>query len=177
VKLDEHGGHVFSARFGDAGVTQAGEAVAADPAGNILIAGVFDGSVDFGTGALGLGPCPKDVFCNTAGFVAKLDGDGTALWSVARGPLRALTGIAADADGNVVVSGATPGGVPPYRIPWLVMYDAQGQELWERGEWPLSGVGSGRRVAMDPCGDLLWSLSVRPSLDAKEHAYLAKLTP
>jgi hypothetical protein len=175
TKLDAEGAHVFSARFGDAGENQDGQAIAADFLGNILISGVFDGSVDFGTGALSLSPCPSDVWCKTSGFVAKFDSNGGALFSLARGPLRALSGIAADPAGNVVVSGATPGGVPSYRIPLLVVLNPQGDELWERAEWPLSGVGSGRRVTVDACGDFLWSLSVRPSLDAEEHAYLAKL--
>jgi hypothetical protein len=177
AKLDPEGAHLFSARFGDAGLNQDGQAIASDPLGNILVSGVFDGSVDFGTGALTLAGCPREVWCKTSGFVAKFDANGGALFGLARGPLRELRGIAADGNGNVVVSGATPGGVPSYRIPLLVVLNPEGDELWERAEWPLSGVGSGRTVAVDACGDLLWSLSVKPSLDSEEHAYLAKLTP
>jgi hypothetical protein len=176
AKLDTEGGHVWSARFGDAAANQEGQAIGADAAGNILISGVFDGQVDFGTGPLSAASCPKEVWCLTSGFVVKLEAGGRALWGTARGPVRELSGIAADVDGNVVVSGAEPGGVPSYRMPLLLVFDSEGDELWERGEWPLSGVGAGRRVAVDPCGDLLWSLSVRPSLDSNEHAYLAKLT-
>jgi hypothetical protein len=177
AKLDADGNHVFSARFGDVGASQEGQAITADFLGNILVTGVFDGSLDFGTGALTPAHCPSEVWCKTSGFVAKFDPNGSALFGLARGPIRSFTGIAADDHGNVIVSGATPGGVPSYRIPLLVMFDAEGEELWERTEWPVSGVGSGRQVAVDPCGDLLWSLSVRPSLDASEHAYVAKLTP
>jgi hypothetical protein len=32
-------------------------------------------------------------------------------------------------------------------------------------------------VAVDSCDNVLWSLSVRPSLDQSERSYLAKLTP
>ncbi|HEY3499054.1 MAG TPA: hypothetical protein VGK73_30390 [Polyangiaceae bacterium] len=177
VKLGADGRHLFSARFGDTGSSQEGQAIASDFLGNILVSGVFDGSIDFGTGALSPAKCPADVWCARSGFVAKFGPDGSALWGTARGPLRALTGIASNSAGEVVISGATPGGVPSYRIPLIAVLDAEGEELWEKSEWPASGVGSGRRVAVDPCGDLLWALSVRPSLDTSERAYLAKLSP
>jgi hypothetical protein len=177
AKLGPEGEHLFSARYGDAGSQQLGKAIAADLQGNIWLSGVFDGSLDFGAGALSPARCPAEVWCQQSGFVAKLAANGAPLVSIARGPLRALSGIATDSAGNVFVSGASPGGVPSYRIPLLMKFDAEGEPLWERSEWPASGVGSGRQVAVDACGQVLWSLSVRPNLDAGEHAYLAKLTP
>ena len=45
------GKHLWSKRFGDAG-TQAANAIAADASGNVIVAGRFEGTVDFGGGAL-----------------------------------------------------------------------------------------------------------------------------
>jgi hypothetical protein len=178
IKLDESGTHLFSQRYGDAGTAQEGQAITADSVGNILVSGVYDGRIDFGTGALGPASCPPEAWCNQSGFVVKLDATGTALWSVSRGPMRALDGIATAASGNVVVSGALPGdAAPPYRQPVLVALDGSGQKLWQKSEWPESGLGSGRGVAIDSCAAVLWSVSAKPNLGTNERAYLAKLSP
>lgn len=55
--LDAGGAHSWSQRFGDASSSsntgpQQASAVAIDPAGNIIVAGEFHGTVDFGTGPL-----------------------------------------------------------------------------------------------------------------------------
>lgn len=49
AKLDEEGCEIHSASYGGA-MLQRGETLGIDPTGNILIAGSFDGTVDFGTG-------------------------------------------------------------------------------------------------------------------------------
>jgi hypothetical protein len=180
AKLDARGAHLFSRRYGDVGANQEGQAITADAAGNIFVAGVYDGSVDFGTGSLVPPKCPPEAWCNQAGFVTKLDASGAVLFSVSRGPMRALTGIAATTDGGVVASGAAPAdAAAPYRMPVLFALDGSGQNLWQRSEWPETGIGSGRGVVVDGCGSVLWSVSVEPTLDenAKERAYLTKLSP
>lgn len=175
VKLGSDGSHVWSKRFGDAGDTQEGQAVAADAAGNVLVSGVFNGTVDFGTGSHTTRACPSEVWCGTWGFVAKLSADGDAVWSRDRGPMRALNGIAAASSGAVLVSGTEPGNVNPFRRPLLLALDASGQSLWQRLEWPDTGLGSGRGVTVDACGGVLWSLTSRPSVQSNDQAYLAKL--
>jgi hypothetical protein len=175
VKLGSDGSHAWSRSFGDTGGTQQGQAIAADGAGNVLVTGVFNGTVDFGTGTHTTHSCPSEVWCNTWGFIAKLDANGTALWSRDRGPMRALTGVTTAASGAVLVSGAEPGNVNPFRRPLLLALDADGTSLWQRLEWPESGLGSGRGVAVDECGSVLWSVSARPSVQANDRAYLAKL--
>jgi hypothetical protein len=178
VKLDEGGSHLFSHRYGDAGSAQEGQAITTDSDGNIVLAGVFDGSVDFGVGTLAPATCPSDAWCAQSGFVTKLDATGATLWSVSRGPLRALTGIAPTGSGGVVVSGALPGdAAPPFRMPVLAALDGSGAKLWQRSEWPETGLGSGRGVAVDGCGSVLWSVTAKPTLDTSERAYLAKLSP
>ncbi len=59
-------------RYGDALMDQAWS-VAADSAGNVIVSGIFSGSIDFGGGPLMGGPANI--------FVAKLDPFGNQLWS------------------------------------------------------------------------------------------------
>ena len=51
AKLDAAGGHRWSKRFGDAH-DELGITVAADGAGNALLTGDLDGTIDFGLGPL-----------------------------------------------------------------------------------------------------------------------------
>jgi hypothetical protein len=179
VKLDAKGQHVFSRSFGDTGAQQRAESIAVDPQGNALVAGVFDGSVDFGNGALTLtaSSCSSDAWCNTFGFVAKLDAQGTAAWSVELGPMRTLAAAASDSLGNFVVSGALPGGVTPFRNSLALALDESGLPLWRRAEWPETGIGAGRALAIDPCNDVLWAVTARPDFQTNEYSYVAKLSP
>jgi len=176
VKLSASGEHRFSRRFGDA-AEQRAEAIAVDHANDLLISGVFAGNVDFGAGVLSLRPgaCPEEVGCQTAGFVTKLSASGDALWSVSRGPMRALPGLSVGAQNTVVLSGAMPGNVRPYHIPFAARLRADGAELWQRSEWPKTGIGAGHDIVVDPCDNLLWSVSAVPSLGSDERPYLAKL--
>jgi hypothetical protein len=51
AKLDPDGNHLWSGSAGDA-AEQDGYAIAVDPSGNVIVSGIFSGSVDFGNGAL-----------------------------------------------------------------------------------------------------------------------------
>jgi hypothetical protein len=177
--LDAAGNQRFSRVFGDAGPNQRGEAVAFDRDGHILVSGVLDGVVDFGLGELTprAGACPSEVGCKWTGFIARFDATGNASFSVNQGPMRTLSSISSNSRGDVLVSGATPGGVSPYRIPLLLALDASGEELWRETEWPESGIGSGRALSVDACDSVIWSLSARPDLSSEEAPYLAKLSP
>ncbi len=75
-------------------------AVATDPLGNILIAGSFEGTVDFGGGDL-TSVEGRDV------YVAKLDPNGAHLWSASFGDYQTqhATSITTDEAGNVFVTG------------------------------------------------------------------------
>jgi hypothetical protein len=179
AKLDADGQHIFSRSFGDVGQQQRAESITVDAAGSALIAGVFDGSVDFGTSALTLdtGSCSSDAWCNTFGFVAELDEHGQVSFSVGLGPMRTLPAAASDSRGNYVVSGALPGGVRPFRNSLALALDGNGVELWRRAEWPETGIGSGHALAIDPSDDVLWAVTARPNFESGEHSYVAKLSP
>ncbi|MEJ7731352.1 MAG: hypothetical protein WKG00_19320 [Polyangiaceae bacterium] len=91
--------------FGGAGM-QRGHRVAASSSGDVYVAGTFEGSIDLGGGAL-------ESHGGTDVFVAKLDGSGAHLWSVALGDALAeeTFGLTVRSDGNVVVSGSFEGAV------------------------------------------------------------------
>ena len=175
AQLAADDGSLLDARhFGDAGPSQRGESIAVVD-GTVVVAGTFDGSLDFGAGPLQWTGCSSDAWCRTFGFVVQLAADGSANWSKSLGPMRSVASAAAGPDGLVALSGALPGGVRPFRQTWLVQLDRAGEERSKRAEWPETGIGAGHGVAFDNCGRLLWSLSVRPSLEAEERTYLAKL--
>src|SRR5690606_18993841 len=71
AKLDGNGGHVWSKRYGDA-ASQFIRGLEVDAAGNVVVAGYTDGSIDFGGGAL-TSSDGYDV------FVARLDPAGNHL--------------------------------------------------------------------------------------------------
>ena len=96
VKLDPNGVPVWYKSYGSAQIYEQASSVAVDPQGNIIVAGYFDGSVNFGGGAL-----------NTAGnldiFVAKLDPMGNQIWAKRYGDMASqyAVDVAVDGSGNV----------------------------------------------------------------------------
>lgn len=96
AKFDPAGNALWSKIFGDAN-RQYGATVAVDGAGNVLVGGTFEGTVDFGGGALTAGGA-------TDYFVVKLDPGGNHVFSIQLGAL-GDSEVAADAAGNVVVAG------------------------------------------------------------------------
>jgi len=66
AKLNIYGDHVYSKRWGDA-QTQASFAAGIDPDGNLLVAGSFMGTLDFG------GPSPLTSAGDSDVFIAKLE--------------------------------------------------------------------------------------------------------
>jgi hypothetical protein len=74
AKLDPLGEHLWSARFGD-GEWQFVRSIAVASNGDVIIAGPFLGSVDFGNGPMANDGSSSDI------YVARLSGvDGTAIW-------------------------------------------------------------------------------------------------
>jgi len=105
AKFASDGSHLWSNRFGDSNY-QAANALAVDGAGNVIIAGVFMGSADFGGGAL-----------TSAGgwdvFMAKFDGSGAYGWSkrFGDGNNQFAPALAVDGSNNVIVGGYFAGSV------------------------------------------------------------------
>ena len=112
------------------------KAVAADDAGNVIIAGAYTGQANVGCGPLPTAQGPFD------GFVAKLDPTGACLWQArwggAAGDL--AEGVAVDPDGNVLVVGWFQGAaafpVGPHTSTgaqdiFVLKLDAQGNGQWD----------------------------------------------
>ena len=150
-----------------------GAVVDVDPEGAIFVAGTFQGQLQLGSSQVLVASGGTD------GFVAKLDGDGHALFGVALGGAgdESVTSIAAGADG-VVVSGAGLGtmkldisdGATMWRRPveGAVAFDGGGNAIVAGA---LAGTASFDRtltsaggkdvlvVKLSPQGEYLWSRS------------------
>ncbi len=177
LELDANGAPVTARRFGDSAALQRAEAIAVDADDNVLLGGTCDGTLDFGAGVLEHRPrsCTSDAWCVTSGFLAKLDHDGGARFSVSLGLARAVPGLAAGAGGDIAVSSVLPGGVRPFRQPRVSLLGPDAERLWQRSDYPATGIGGGHAVTFDANGDVIWSVSARPSLELEEESYLAKL--
>lgn len=133
---DTEGAHAWSRRFGGAHA-DVGHAVAVDAAGNVVVAGSFTGTVDFGGGALVSDDGSADI------FVAKFSASGTHTWSrrFGDGGTDLCRFVAVDASGNVFAIGefegavdfgggarASAGGSDAF----VAMFDADGTHRWSR---------------------------------------------
>jgi hypothetical protein len=79
--------------------------IGVDTAGDLLLAGAFEGSVQFGVESTLTSAGGEDV------FVAKLDSTGNPIWSAAYGgPADQIAyGVATDPQGNIILAGAFQG--------------------------------------------------------------------
>ncbi len=138
--------------------TDYASAVAADHQGNVLLAGrtASSGWVSGGF---------DTNYTGEGGFVAKLDVKGVPLWSTYLKATRPY-GIAADAQGNVLVTGdigsagwISGGWITNYqgggRDGFVVKLSAAGAHLWSSYLGGSSGQEVGRRVAVDGGGNIL----------------------
>jgi hypothetical protein len=103
ARFNTAGSYVFAKRFGDS-VAQVGNAIGFDPSGNVVAAGHFLGTIDFGGGAL-----------TTAGgndvYLVKLDPAGNHVWSKRFGDASAQTtsSVVVDGGGAIVLTGSMAG--------------------------------------------------------------------
>jgi hypothetical protein len=170
AKYDPTGKHLWSKRFGDAD-QQLSYCVAADGQGNVLMTGNFSGAVDFGGGVLTGG---ADAFSPDI-FVAKYDPTGKHLWSKRFGDAGSQTGtgVAADAQGNVLVTGDFAGSVDfgggvltsaGGADVFIAKYDPTGKHLWSKRFGDADHQG-GTGVAVDGLGNVLVTGSLAGAAD------------
>ncbi|MEP7126144.1 MAG: hypothetical protein ABJE95_34745 [Byssovorax sp.] len=152
------GPHTWSKIYGDPS-SQFGLAVTHDATGNVIIAGAFSGSVVFGVNTL-TSAGASDI------FVAKFAPDGAPIWakSFGDGKDQSARGIAADAQGNVVVVGQFVGSVnfggstftsvgPNFDDAFIVKLGPQGNHIWSKKFGDInSQVPHG--VAVSAAGDI-----------------------
>jgi hypothetical protein len=160
VKLDASGNHVWSKRFGDAAEQEASAVAIAPGSGRVLVAGSFEGTLDFGGGGL-TSAGDDDV------YLAALDAAGNHLWSKRFGDVRAQKGraLAMAPDGAVALVGQMEGTVDFGGGPlsardapqlFAARFDAGGRHLASR-TWAseVGGRVDPRAVAWGPRGLVL----------------------
>lgn len=165
VKFDAAGHHLWSKRFGDS-AQQEGHSVAIDASGNVVIAGMFWGTIDFGDG-------PMASTGSDDMFVAKLDADGNHVWSkrfgVPAGQYGSVTGqdatsVAVSGSGDVLVTGECAGPIdfgggllePIGEVDTcLFALDSTGQHRWSKRWGAGNAYQGGASVKVDPTGDVL----------------------
>jgi hypothetical protein len=153
--------HLWSQRFGD-GSVQSGRNVAVDGAGNVIVTGVFEGTVDFGGGPLVSVGFFGDI------FVAKYDASGAHQWSQRFGGSRNDVGrsVVVDTLGNVIVTGSFLGTVDFGGGPlvstggsdiFVAKYDASSVHQWSQrfGGGPGAISDLGFAVAVDASGNVI----------------------
>lgn len=155
AKLSAGGEHVYSFSFGDG--ASGGVSITATPDGGAIVTGDFQGTIDFGGGAL-----------ESAGtddiFVARLDAQGGHVWSQRFGDELAqhAGGVAVDGGGNVLLTGYYNGtmtfgetalaeaqGFDAY----AAKLDSEGCSIWAKS-FGGAAYQSGDGVAVDGSGNV-----------------------
>jgi hypothetical protein len=122
-KYDATGGVVWTRQFGT-DRNDAALAVAADGAGNVVVAGLTEGSLAGATEGM------------TDAFVRKYDAAGNELWTRQFGTdqMDYATGVAVDGAGDIVVAGNTYGSLASANLGYADVFvrrlDAAGNEVW-----------------------------------------------
>jgi hypothetical protein len=148
AKLDANGNHLWSKRFGDPEY-QSAITIATDSAGNVFLAGLVVGIVDFGGGPIE----------NAENFVAKLDADGNHLWSTSLGAhAMGATKFGIDDAGNVLFAGILEGDALA-----VAKLDADGNHVWYKVFESESQHVIG--IAIDSAGDVLITGYFRYTVD------------
>jgi hypothetical protein len=159
--------HVWSQRFGDSSV-QEGSSVVVDASGNVIVAGNFKGTVDFGGGTL-TSAGDYDI------FVLKFDATGNHVWSKRFGDSSRQIGmsVAVDEFGNVLVTGHFKGTVDfgggsltssYYEDIFLVKFDAGGGHIWsKRFGTPYEQFGES--VVVDGLGNVIFTGAFADTVD------------
>ena len=180
----------WSRAFGGGG-KEAGQRVAFDGAGNLVVAAHGTSVVDFGGGAL-----------NSAGkhdlFLARYTPDGTLLWSKRFGDAAEQVanslGLAVDAAGDIALSGDFAGTIDfgggplvaqQALSPFVARLGPDGAHVWSK-TFPIGGSAQTQSVAFDAAGDLAIGGYFAVSIDLgggvlnavdSADAFVAKLGP
>ncbi|MDI1435074.1 SBBP repeat-containing protein [Polyangium sorediatum] len=149
----------FAAAYGDA-QTQSGVSVSTDKTGNILLAGALQGTMNLGGTMLTSGG-KEDA------FVAKLNSAGQVIWAkrFGDGQNQSATGIGADAEGNVYVTGIFIGTVNFggsnltsdtnfFQDVFLVKFAPDGSHVWSK-KFGDSNIQYARALAVDGVGNVV----------------------
>ncbi|MFH1227028.1 MAG: SBBP repeat-containing protein [Planctomycetota bacterium] len=170
VKYDSFGVKQWTSQLGTASNDRA-QSVAVDTAGNIYVTGYTEGGLDGNTNA-----------GYSDSIVVKYNAQGVKQWTGQLGTsdYESATGVAADASGNIYVTGYTNGGLDGNTNPgevgdfFLVKYDSSGVKQWTRQSGTASDdVAFG--VAVDTAGNIYVTGYTKGGLDGNTNAGSADL--
>jgi len=168
VKLDSAGNYLWDRTFGDVSDTQFASAVGVDALGSVFIAGVFEGSVNFGGGVL-TSVGDRDI------FVAKFSSTGTYLWAKRFGSTaeEECQDLVVDITNNVCIAGyslgsvnfgggvlTNQGGYDAY----LAKLDGTGAHVWSK-RFGDASAQYGMAVTTDHWGNIFYGLTFNGSVD------------
>jgi hypothetical protein len=170
AQFTREGTPLWSDSFGDTFDNEAGVFVGVDGEGDLLVTGVFDGSLDLGTG---------ETFKSAGGldlFFLRISGSGAPVWSKALGTELSDTffGYALSTDGSLTLAGSFQGaldvGAGPMTSPEnedfvIARWSPSGEHIWSRryGSALQSGLLFG--LASDGGGDVFLTGSFSEQLD------------
>ena len=171
VKYDKSGVRQWIRQLGTANGDTRAVGVAIDPVGNVYAAGNTSGDLDGNSNAGMVG--------NFDLFVVKYDSSGVKQWTRQLGTPGDdfANGIAADAQGNVYVTGTTSGGLDGNANAglsgvdmFIVKYDGAGTRQWTR-QFGAGGDDEGVGIAIDAQGNVYVAGSTRDGvLDGNTNA-------
>lgn len=149
----------WSKNFGNVDF-QYGWSVAATPDGNVAVTGQFNGDINFGKGNLG-NKGKRDI------FLAKLDGNnGGEVWaqSFGDGADQVGYGVAADSNGDIVITGVIQGdtsfGGLPLKVGgnqndlFVARFGSDGVHQWSK-RFGDTNAQTSRALALDAAGNVL----------------------
>ena len=150
--------HQWSNGYGD-GSDQTANSIALDPAGNVIISGLFDGSLNFGSTTLNCGT-------STGLFLAKLDASGNQLWSkcLGNGLDESTNRFALDANSDILLSTDFSGTVnfgggmitsQGTRDGIIAKFDSDGNHVWSRSFGGPSATVQVEAAGVDGAGNLI----------------------
>lgn len=170
-KLDANGNFIWAKSLGDQEWDR-GDAIKTDAAGNIYIAGRFQGTVDFDPGP-GTFSLTTKTFQATEIFIVKLDASGNFLWAVQR----QSTGMEDIYAGNVDLTIDNSGNLysvrsfksfsSDYRYMIVEKMDNSGNKVWDYkvAEMPMSYSNIvDQSIALDAGGNVIVAGSYSGSL-------------
>jgi Fibronectin type III domain/Beta-propeller repeat len=170
------GGSTWSKWYAGAGsFGDVGKAVDVDPTGNVIVAGQYQGIVNFGTGSITSYTNPTSG-PTVDSFVAKYSASGSAVWSRSMGgdQTDSASGVATDSGGNVLVTGYQAsasadygaGLLPNHGVTdvFLAKYTPAGGYVWAKTVGG-SGADAGSSVATDSSGSVFVTGYMGASVD------------
>jgi catechol 2,3-dioxygenase-like lactoylglutathione lyase family enzyme len=174
IEVDHTGQRIWSYLLTGGGVHAT--SVAVDASDAVVLAGYYERSIVL------FGDEFHAIFAGESGrvtgaYLAKLDPRGNVIWKRGMATGVEANGVAVDAAGNVITTGALTGDTGFFRIVAVGKLDAVGAPIASDAMFPASGDGRGFAVATDACGSIYTTAVAldTPDPGSPSRAYVVKL--